>query len=110
MKTRRRRKKKCSSSRESLATLNKLSTLLFLLLFVEKVFIESSEKKRKKKKRTTTHERTEFLQHVLSLSLVVVVFFIVPDLHVQRPGAVLREIRVVFMYETKVVTQMETKT
>jgi hypothetical protein len=52
------------------------------------------------KKRTTTHERAEFLQHVLSLSLVVVVFFIVPDLHVQRPGAVLREIRVVFMDET----------
>ena len=52
------------------------------------------------KKRTTTHERAESLQHVLSLSLVVVVFFIVPDLHVQRPGAVLREIRVVFMDET----------
>ena len=62
------------------------------------------------KKRTTTHERAESLQHVLSLSLVVVVFFIVPDLHVQRPGAVLREIRVVFMDETKIVTQMENKT
>ena len=79
--------------------------LLFLLRIVEKVFVRIllREKKRERKKRTTTHKRNiEFFQHV------VVVF--VPDLLVQRPGAVLREIRVVFMDETKVVTQMETKT
>jgi hypothetical protein len=69
-------------------------------------------KKRTQRHNTRTFQTEEFLQHVLSLYLVVVVvvFIIVPDLHVQRPGAVLREIRVVFMDETKIVTQMENKT
>jgi hypothetical protein len=78
-----------------------------------KYFRERKEKK-KKKTNDNTRTQTEFLQHVLSLSLVVVVVvvvvFIVPGLLVQRPGAVLREIRVVFMDETKIVTQVETKT
>jgi hypothetical protein len=81
---------------------------------VEKVhFRERKEKKKTNNNddNTRTFQTEEFLQHVLSLSLVkIVVFIIVPDLHVQRPGAVLREIRVVFMDETKIVTQMENKT
>lgn len=70
------------------------------------------EKNEQQRHNTRTKQTEEFLRHVLSLSLVkiVVVFIIVPDLHVQRPGAVLREIRVVFMDETKIVTQMENKT
>lgn len=70
------------------------------------------EKNEQQRHNTRTFQTEEFLRHVLSLSLVVVfiVFIIVPDLHVQRPGAVLREIRVVFMDETKIVTQMENKT
>ena len=82
--------------------------VVFLFIIVEKVF---RRKEKKKTNNDNTRTQTEFLQHVLSLSLVVVVVvFIVPDLHVQRPGAVLREIRVVFMDETKIVTQMENKT
>ena len=72
---------------------------------MEKVFVRilTREKKRERKKTNdNTQTHNEFLQYV------VLVF--VPDLLVQRPGAVLREIRVVFMDETKFVTQMETKT
>ena len=91
-----------------------LERVVFLfILIVEKVhFRERKEKKKTNNNdNTRTKQTEEFLQHVLSLSLlVVVVFIIVSDLHLQRPGAVLREIRVVFMDETKIVTQMENKT
>jgi len=90
-----------------------LERVVFLfIIIVEKVhFRERKEKKKTNNNdNTRTKQTEEFLQHVLSLSLLVVVVFIVPDLHVQRPGAVLREIRVVFMDETKIVTQMENKT
>ena len=90
-----------------------LERVVFLfIIIVEKVhFRERKEKKKTNNNdNTRTKQTEEFLQHVLSLSLLVVVVFIVPDMHVQRPGAVLREIRVVFMDETKIVTQMENKT
>ena len=88
------------------------SSVFLFIIIVEKVhFRERKEKKKTNNNdNTRTKQTEEFLQHVLSLSLLVVVVFIVPDMHVQRPGAVLREIRVVFMDETKIVTQMENKT
>lgn len=100
-------------AKQTLPDILESSVFLFIII-VEKVhFRERKEKKKTNNNdNTRTKQTEEFLQHVLSLSLVVVfiVFIIVPDLHVQRPGAVLREIRVVFMDETKIVTQMENKT
>ena len=98
-------------AKQTLPDILESSVFLFIII-VEKVhFRERKEKKKTNNNdNTRTKQTEEFLQHVLSLSLLVVVVFIVPDMHVQRPGAVLREIRVVFMDETKIVTQMENKT
>ena len=98
-------------AKQTLPDILESSVFLFIIIMEKVHFRERKEKKKTNNNdNTRTKQTEEFLQHVLSLSLLVVVVFIVPDMHVQRPGAVLREIRVVFMDETKIVTQMENKT